>query len=211
MNRRLRAQISRWGVSFVLANVLATLALLTFGGVTQAANPACNPATPQDASSGSTICDMSINAQVNPGVLTLANDAAATVPGTPFTLTGAAITANFSFTSVVKDHRGSTAGWALSAQSAGIKNGTTTLPLSLTSEDVTSSCTNGSRPATTFTALSPVPSASSSIFLTAGNASGTVVVDGDYTNKTNGQFTITAGSPAGAYAGSITITLANVF
>ncbi len=195
----------------MLASVLAALALLPFSGTTRAANPACNPGTPQDASAGSALCDMTINAQVNPGVLTLANDAAATVSGTPFTLTGASITANFIFTSVVKDHRGSTAGWALSAQSAGIKNGATTLPLSLTSEDVTSSCTNGTCTTPVFTALSPIPSASAGTFLIAGGPPTNPVIDGDYTNKTNGRFTIAPGTPAGAYSGTITITLTNIY
>ena len=208
MQRFLPTNFIRGGSNMIVASALI-LAALAFSS-SPAFAAACNPATPLDASGGSASCDMSITAQVNPGVLTLSNDAAATVVGTPFTLTGAAISTTFSFTSLVKDHRGSTAGWSLSATSAGIKNGTTTIPVNLTAKDAASTCTNGTCPATTFTAVTPLTT-TAQVFLTAGAATGGPVVDGDYSNKTDGTFTIPAGSPAGTYTGTITITLANVF
>ena len=207
MYRYLKIPQLRWCVSFTLAGALV-LSMLSMHS-TPAYAAACNPATPLDASAGSASCDMSISAVVSAGVLTLANDAAAVVTGTPFTLTGAAIIAPFTFTSLVKDHRGSTAGWVLSAASAGLSSGTTVLPVNLTAKDPASSCTNGTCASTTFTAVTLTTTAAR--FLTTGNAGHTVVVDGDYTNKTDGTFTIPAGSPAGTYSGIITITLSNTF
>ncbi len=197
----------RWWTSFLLVSTLA-ISLLAMQN-TYAFAAACNPATPLDASAGSATCDMSITASVSPGVLTLANDAAAAVTGTPFTLAGSAIIAPFTFTSLVKDHRGSTTGWALEANSAGIINGTTTLPLSLTAKDAASTCINGTCSAVTFSAITLTTTATR--FTQAGNAGHTIVVDGDYSNKTDGAFTIPTGSPAGTYAGTITITLLNTF
>jgi hypothetical protein len=197
----------RWCVNILFASALA-LSLFSMHS-TSAFAAACNPATPLDASASSASCDMAIAAQVSAGVLTLANDAAAVVTGTPFTLTGAPIVAPFVFTSVVKDHRGSTAGWVLSAASAGVVNGTTTIPVNFTAKDPASTCVNGTCASTTFTAITLTTTATR--FLTTGNASYTIVVDGDYTNKTDGTFTIPAGSPAGAYTGIITITLSNTF
>ncbi len=194
--------------SLFLACFLAVSILALSSSPTFAA--ACNPGTPLDATGGSASCDMSITAQVNPGVLTLANDAAANVPGTPFTLNGAAIPATFTFNSIVRDHRGSTAGWALLAASAGLKNGTTTIPLNLVAADPASTCINGTCPPTTFTAVAPLTTTATT-FLTAGNAAHTIIVDGDYTNRTDGTFTIPTGSPAGTYTGVITITLSNVY
>ncbi|MBA2677755.1 MAG: hypothetical protein H0U76_05095 [Ktedonobacteraceae bacterium] len=192
-----------WVASFL---ALATLTL----SVTPAFAAACNPATPLDASGDSASCDMSISALVNPGVLTLTNDAAAIVSGGPFTLAGAAIGVSFSFISLVKDHRGSTADWSLSAASAGLINESTTIPLNLTAKDAASTCTNGTCPATTFTALTSLTT-TPQVLLTVGVATGGPVLDGDYSNKTNGTFIIPAGSPSGTYSGTITITLANVF
>jgi hypothetical protein len=200
--------IARWSTSLALTCFLALSTLVLSSSPTFAA--ACNPGTPLDASGGSASCDMTIAAQVNPGVLTLANDAAANVPGTPFTLNGTPILATFTFNSVVRDHRGSTAGWALLAASAGLKNGTTTLPLNLTAADPASTCINGTCPATTFTPVVPLTTTAAT-FLTAGNAAHTIIVDGDYTNRTDGTFTIPTGSPAGSYTGIITITLSNVY
>ncbi|GCE15223.1 hypothetical protein [Tengunoibacter tsumagoiensis] len=201
-------QMMRLGVILLFMSSVTCSLLFGFNATALAA--ACNPATPLDASAGSASCDMTINAQVNPGVLTLTNDAAAAVPGSPFTLTGANLPGTFTFTSVVKDHRGLALGWTLSAASSGLKNGTTTLPLNLTGLDVSSSCTNGTCTSTTFTAVTPLTTTSTK-FLTAGNSAHTIVVDGDYTNKIDGTFTIVAGSPSGLYSGIITITLANTF
>ena len=207
MYRYLKISKIRWCVSCLLASALA-LSMLSMHS-TSAFAAVCNPATPLDASAGSASCDMTIAAQVNAGVLTLANDAAVVVTGTPFTLTGAPLVAPFVFTSVVKDHRGSTAGWVLSAASAGLVSGTTTIPVNLTAKDPTSTCANGTCASTTFTAVTLTTTAAR--FLTTSNAGHTVVVDGDYTNKTDGTFTIPAGSPAGTYTGIITITLSNTF
>ena len=208
MSSYLRIALSRWLSSVALASMLAvSMFSLTSSPLFAAA---CDPATPLDASTTAASCDMSVTARVNPGVLTLANDAAVTVPGSPFTLSGADISATISFTSIVKDHRGSTSGWALSASSAGLVNGSLTIPINLTSEADTSSCTNGTCPSTTFIALSPIPTTPAT-FLHAGNTGHTVVVDGDYTNHTNGTFSIPAGSPSGSYTGTVTITLSNAF
>jgi hypothetical protein len=154
---------------------------------------------------------MSISAQINPGSFTLANDAAASVPGSPFTLTGAAINASFSFTNYVRDHRGSSNGWSVFASTAGLTgpSGTTISPSFISLDTTASSCTNGTCPTVSFTpiTLSGTPQK----FLGAGNAAHTLVVDGDYTNKVNGQFVIPAGTGAGTYSGTITITLTNTF
>jgi hypothetical protein len=79
--------------------------------------------------------------------------------------------------------------------------------MSLTANDPASTCTNGTCPATTFTpiSLTTVPST----FLQAGSTSGTVVVDGDYSNIIDGYITVPAGTPAGMYLGTIRITLVN--
>jgi hypothetical protein len=207
MKRYLKISKIRWSVSLLLASALA-LSMLSMHSTTAFA-AACNPATPLDASAGSASCDMTIAAQVNAGILTLANDAAVVVTGTPFTLTGAPIVAPFVFTSLVKDHRGSTAGWVLSASSAGVANGSTVLPINFTAKDPASTCTNGTCASTTFTAITLTTTPAR--FLTTSNAGHTVVVDGDYNNKTDGTFTIPAGSPAGSYTGIITITLSNTF
>ena len=171
----------------------------------------CSITTPLDASAGSASCDMGIAATVNPGVLTLANDANATVPASPFTLTGSALTVNFNFASIVRDHRGSTAGWALEAASTGLHNGTTTIPLTLTADTFGgggSSCTNGTCTPTSFTSIGLTTTPAR--FLQAGNGT-SIIVDGDYTNETYGYCTIPAGSPAGSYTGTITITLLSTF
>jgi hypothetical protein len=202
-----KVSLSKWCTSLLLTSILA-LSVLTIQ-ITPAFAAACNPGTPLDASAGSAACDMSITAQVNPGVLTLANDASAVVAGTPFTLAGSPILATFTFTSIVKDHRGLALGWVLSAASAGITNGTTTLPLSLTAKDAASTCVNGTCPPTTFIPITLTTTTAR--FLTTGNAAHTLVVDGDYTNKTDGAFTIPTGSPSGTYSGIITITLLNTF
>jgi hypothetical protein len=207
MYRPLKTCIIRCSISFILSCILV---MSTFSlPMPLALAAACIPATPLDASAGSANCDMSITAQVNPGVLTLANDATAVVTGTPFTLTGIPIVPNFAFTSIVKDHRGSTAGWALEAASAGITHATTTLALSLTAKDGPgTSCTNGTCTSATFTPITL--STTATRFLQAGNGT-TTVVDGEYTNKTDGQFTIPPGAPSGSYTGTITITLLNTF
>ncbi len=197
----------RW-ICFLLLISALTIALSTMQ-ITPVFSAACNPATPLDASGGSASCTMAITAQVNPGVLTLANDAAAVVAGTPFTLAGTAILATFTFTSVVDDHRGLSLGWVLSAASAGIINGSTTLPLSFTALDAASSCSNGTCATATFIPITLTTTTAR--FLTTSNAGHTIVVDGNYTNKIDGAFTIPTGSPSGTYAGSITITLLNTF
>ena len=199
--------LSKWWTNFLLTSALI-ISVLTIQ-ITPAFAAACNPGTPLDASAGSASCDMSITAQVNPGVLTLANDAAAVVNGTPFTLAGSPILATFTFTSIVRDHRGLSLGWVLSAASAGITNGSTTLPLSLTAKDAASSCINGTCPPTTFIPITLTTTTAR--FLTAGNAAHTLIVDGDYSNVTDGAFVIPTGSPSGTYSGIITITLLNAF
>jgi hypothetical protein len=144
---------------------------------------------------------------VNPGVLTLVNDTSATMTGPPLTLSDSLATVAFHFTSSVSDHRGSGAGWELQASSSGLSNGSTNVAISLTANDPTSTCTNGTCSATTFTpiSLTTVPST----FLQAGSTSGTVVVDGDYSNIIDGYITVPAGTPAGIYLGTIRITLVN--
>ncbi len=206
MNRYLRGCISRWMAGSVIAGMLAMSAL--FLSSTPLFAAACNPGgAALDATSAAQSCDMSITAQVNPGLLTLSNDASATVAGSPFTLSGANIAGTFTFTSVVKDHRGSTSGWALAAASAGLVNGSVTIPINLTAADAASSCTNGTCPATTFVAVSPLTTTAATFLHTAHGT----LIDGDYTNKTDGTFTIPAGSPSGSYAGTITVTLSNSF
>ncbi len=202
-----KTPLLRWCASLLLVSGLA-VSLLAIQS-THAFAAACNPAAPLDASAGSAACDMAISATVNSGGLTLANDATALVAGTPFTLLGSPIVANFTFTSLVKDHRGLALGWVLSAASPGIINGTTTLPLNLTARDAASTCINGTCSSTTFTPVTLT--ATSARFLTTGNAGHTLAIDGDYSNKTDGAFTIPSGSPSGTYTGIISVTLLNTF
>jgi hypothetical protein len=199
----------RWWASLLLASTLAVSLLAIQSTYAFAANAPCTPSSPLNTSAGSAACDMAISAIVNSGVLTLTNDATAVVAGTPFTLLGSPIFATFTFTSVAKDHRGLALGWVLSAASAGIVNGTTTLPLSLTAKDAASSCINGTCLPTTFTPITLTTTPAR--FLTAGDASHTLAIDGDYSNKTDGAFTIPPGSPSGTYSGIISITLLNTF
>ncbi|HEY1354058.1 MAG TPA: hypothetical protein VGF67_30985 [Ktedonobacteraceae bacterium] len=208
MKSLLNAYIVRWQTMALLAGLLAicaqTLCVLPARAV------GCNPGLALDASGGSASCDMGVLAQINAGVLTLANDTDATVPGSPFTLSGTPVLATFSFSNFVRDHRGSADGWAEQAASSGLVGPLATLPLNLTSLDPSSSCTSGTCPPPTFTPvtpLTPVPAR----FLAAGNVLHTIVVDGDYTSKINGNFTIPAGAASGVYSGVVTITLLNSF
>jgi hypothetical protein len=198
---------SRWCTGLLVVSALALS--LFFRQDTSAFAAACNPGISLDASDGSAACDMAITVQVNPGVLTLTNDAAAVVNGTPFTLAGTPLVAPFTFTSLVRDHRGVGLGWVLSAASAGISNAGTTLPLSLTARDAGSTCSGGPCPTPAFipVTLTTTPTR----FMTAGNATHTTIIDGDYSNKIDGAFTIPTGSPSGTYSGIITITLLNSF
>jgi hypothetical protein len=72
--------------------------------------PITVPDTPAGASND---CTMTITETLASGGLTLANDATATVTPTDITLNGTNHTPTFSFTSIVADYRGSTAGWRL--------------------------------------------------------------------------------------------------
>lgn len=208
MKRYLRSRISRWWATSLFASVFALSSLVWSSSPTFAA--ACNPSLALDASGGPVSCDMLIGAQINGGLLELENDSAARVAGSPFTLAGASITAVFSFTSVVDDHRGNTNGWRLLASSAGISNGTTILPLSLMSLDTSSACVVGTCSPPNFTPITPLTTTPTS-FLSTGNATHTIIVDGDYSNKINGQFMIPPGAPSGSYTGIITIALSNTY
>ena|SRR5450631_934209 len=213
MNRSFYQKRTKHWIRFILVSALVLSALVLHSTPTFAT--LCTGST-LDASGGSATCDMTVNATVSPGVLTLANDAAAVVTGTPFTLTGAAQTPSITFTSVVKDHRGLKTGWALEANSVGLTlSGATTLVLKLTGEAATSSCTNGTCPALTLPAntagvfTTPITlTATPAKFVQAGTS---VVDDGDYTNNTVGSITIPQGASSGAYSGTITITLLNAF
>ncbi len=175
---------------------------------THAFAAACARNTPLSAGAGSATCGMSITiVVVNRGKLISTNTAVA--PGIPITSPGSSIVSPFTFTTVTKDHRGLALGWVLSAASAGIVNGMTTLPLSLTGKDIASSCTNGTCPPTTFTPI--ILTTTTARFLTVGDTSHTLATDGDYSNKTDGTFTVPADSPLGIYTGIISITLLNTF
>lgn len=208
MNSHPNMPIVKWRTTFLLAGLLAlfvqTLCFLPARAVT------CNPGLALDASGGSASCDMNMLAQVNAGVLTLANDTDATVPGSPFTLSGTPVLATFSFSNFVRDHRGSTDGWAVEAASNGLVGPLATLPLNLVSLDPSSSCVSGTCPPATFTPVTPLTTVPAR-FLAAGNALHNVVVDGDYTSKVNGSFTIPAGAASGVYTGVVTLTLLNSF
>ena len=176
--------------------------------------PSACSLTPIDASASTAAapvsCSMSIAATLNSGGLTLANDSAATVTGSPPVLGGAPIIVPFSFTTIVRDHRGSTNGWLLEASSAGITNNTTTYPLTFTSAGSGSSCMNGTCSPTTFTAIDPLTT-TPQIFEQVGSTNHTTVIEGDYTLVTNGNCTFPADAPVGTYTGVITISLLNSF
>lgn len=208
MKRYPNMHIVRWRIITLLAGLLVICAQVLC--VLPARAATCSPGIAFDASGGSASCDMGGLAQINAGALTLANDTDATVPGSPFTLTGTPVLANFSVSNIARDHRGSTNGWAEEASSNGLVGPLSTLPLNLTSLDPSSSCTSGTCPPVTFTPVTPL-TATPARFLAAGNAGHTIVVDGDYTNKVNGTFTIPAGSASGVYTAVVTITLLNSF
>jgi hypothetical protein len=208
MKSLLNTHTAKWRTIALLAGLLA-ICVQTFC-VLPARAVSCNPGLALDASGGSVSCDMGVLAQINAGVLTLANDTDAVVPGSPFTLSGTPVLATFSFSNFVRDHRGSVDGWAEQAASSGLVGPLATLPINLTSLDPSSSCVSGTCPPVIFTPvtpLTPVPAR----FLAAGNVLHTIVVDGDYTNKVNGNFTIPAGAASGVYTGVVTITLLNSF
>ncbi len=177
----------RWCASLLLVSALA-ISLLAIQN-THAFAAACDPAAPLDAAAstaGAPVnCDMSITAAVTSGGLTLANDAAATVSnlGT-FALAGADIHPTFTFTSLVKDHRGSTSGWNLEANSAGLTIGGlgagTNLGLTLTGKDAASAChqsgTTGAlcTTASAFAAAAVPLTTTAASFMTAGD--GTAVI-----------------------------------
>jgi hypothetical protein len=204
MYRPSKTYIARWWTSLLLVCILVMSPW--YSSTTFAA--ACVLGTSLNASAGSAGCDMLVTAQINPGALTLSDDAFATVSGSPYTIKKTAIIATFNFTSIVDDHRGSTAGWALKAASTGIAHASIVLPLSLTAKGFGTNCQNGTCTPTTFTPITL--SGTATKFLQAGNGT-TVVVDGDYTNKTDGQFTIPTGVPVGSYTGTITISLVSSF
>jgi hypothetical protein len=212
MPRNLKTHIVRLWTSSMLACLLAMSALALHSSPTFA-QPPCDPNAPLNASGGvGASCDMSIAADLGTGSLTLANDAAVAVTGSPFTLTGAPITAPFSFTSVVKDHLRTTAGWQLQANllAGGLTDGTTHInQVDLTNTSV--SCVNGNgscvfNPPTPFTLQAGL---GAQTFESAGN--GSTVVEGDYTNDTTGTFTFPASANPGHYTGTVTITLLNSF
>jgi hypothetical protein len=152
---------------------------------------------------------VAVGAQINSGVFTLAADSSATVPGSPFTLSGTDITADFHFSGTVRDHRGNTNGARLMAASAGISNGSVTFPLNITSV-ASMNCSNGTCPPPSFTPITPLTTTPQAFF-TGGNTAHTLIVDGDYSATINGQFTIPVGSPSGVYTGVMTATLLNTF
>jgi hypothetical protein len=201
----LRTRISRSWTRYLLIGFVVISSVMVSGSPAFAA--ACNPGSPIDASGGSASCDMNVSVEIGTGNLTLANDTSAAVPGSPFTPSGVSTSATFNFNSLVKDHRGSTAGWSLQAASVGIPyDAGSHMLLSLTS--ATFSCGVGQVcPAPTFTPITL--SSTSTTFLAAGN--GTTVIDGDYTNTINGTFTIPPGIAIGSYTGTVTMTLLNVF
>ncbi|HTK10250.1 MAG TPA: hypothetical protein VL485_23980 [Ktedonobacteraceae bacterium] len=207
MKRLLSARIARWWVVSLVAGVLV-LSSFTFSS-THALAAACNIGIALDASGGSASCDMSIQAQVTSGVYTFSADSSATVPDSPFTLSGTPILANFHFSGIIRDHRGNTNGGRGLASSSGITNGSTTLPLSITSVGALS-CTNGTCAPPTFIPVIPLTTTPQT-FVTGGNAAHTIIVDGDYTGTFDGQFTIPPGSPSGVYSGIIMLTLTNIY
>jgi hypothetical protein len=208
MNSHLNMPIVKWRTISLLAGVLALCAqMLCF---LPARATSCNPGIALDASGGSASCDMGVLAQINAGVLTLANDTDATVPGSPFTLSGAPVLATFTFSNFVRDHRGSTDGWSIEASSSGLVGPLATLALNLTSLDPSSSCIGGTCPPAIFTPITPLTTTPAK-FLAAGNALHTIVVDGDYTSKINGTFTIPSGAASGVYTAVVSITLLNSF
>ncbi|HTK10249.1 MAG TPA: hypothetical protein VL485_23975 [Ktedonobacteraceae bacterium] len=207
MMRDLKTQMIKWWAVFMVAGAVAVSSLVVSSGPVFAA--ACNIGIALDASGGSASCDMSIQAQVSSGVFTFSADSSATVPASPFTLSGSPILADFHFHSIVRDHRGNTNGGRMLASSGGIVNGSTTLPLNITSlSDLT--CSNGTCPPATFVPLTPVTTTPQA-FVLAGDATHTVIFDGDYSAQVNGNFTIPQGSPSGVYSGIITLTLVNVY
>jgi hypothetical protein len=209
MQRNLKTHIERVLTSFVFACLLAVPGL-ALPGLPAFAQPPCDPNAPIDASNGAgASCDMSMTTDLNNGSLTLANDSSVTVTGNPFTRTGAPITAPFSFTSIVKDHRGTTAGWRLQANlsAGGLTDGTTHIDLNLTNTDV--SCINGSCAHNAPTPITLLGGLGPQTFMSAGD--GTTTIEGDYTNNSSGTFTFPASATAGHYTGTITITLLNTF
>lgn len=202
-----RMRISRLWATCLLVGIVAISSFVASSSQVFAAT--CNPSLPLDASGGSASCDMTIAAQVNSGVFTLAADSSATVTGSPFTLSGTDIVAAFRFSGTVRDHRGNTNGARLMAASAGISNGTVIFPLNITSV-ASLSCTNGTCPPVSFTLITPLTTTPQAFF-SGGNTAHTLIVDGDYTATINGQFTIPTGSPSGVYTGIMTATLMNTF
>jgi hypothetical protein len=217
MSHYLKIALSRWSASLALASLLA-VSVFGFTSIPAFAGT-CDLTTPLDATTSLIAapvnCTMTVGFSLGAGALTLRNSPTAAVTGGPFTPSGADLSGAFSFTSLVSDHRGSAAGWMLSASSPGLSNGTTTIPLALTAEDTAagkSSCT-GACVATIMTPIimGPGPGGSTGVqtFLTSGN--GTTIIDGDYTNVTDGTFLIPAGSSSGDYSATVTIALTNAF
>ena len=176
--------------------------------------PITVPDTPPGASND---CTMTITETVASGGLTLANDATATVTPTNIVLNGANHTATFSFTSIVADYRGSTAGWRLETALTGetlTPPGGTAAPVtpgSVSLDTGTPACASGTCTVTpAFTAV-PALSATPAPFWIAGGAGNTTVVDGAYTLTTNGTINLAAGSPSGTYTFTLTNTLVNTY
>lgn len=211
MRRTLKMCLLKLGASFLLVGMMAA----TFAGQPELAfaQPPCpNPPIPIDASTGvGASCNMSIDAQLNPGSITLTTDPTITVTGNPFTLTGEPITAPISFTSLVSDHRGTTDGWQLQASlsAGGITDGTTHIDLNLTNVSV--SCVNGSCVSNAPNVpLTLIGGLGGQTYLSAGDH-GTTTVTGDYTIHTSGNFVFPATASPGHYHGTFTTTLLNTF
>ena len=202
----------------VFGLALSVFALHTTEAFAQAPCSLTTPITVPDTPAGaSNDCTMAIAETVNSGGLTLANDATATVTPTNITLNGRSNSATFSFTSIVADYRGSTAGWRLETAVTGETltppggTATSVTPGAISLDSGTSVCTSGT--CTVTPVFTPVTTlgGTATTFWTAGGTGNTTVVNGTYTLTTNGTINLPADAASGTYQYTLTNTLVNTF
>jgi hypothetical protein len=205
----LKKSLLKLGVTLMLSGVMIVGTLALRSPAVFAA--ACAPGTEETITSPaiSASCDTSISANLGQGLLEFHSDTAATVGSVT---AGAASTTDYHFASLVTDLRNVGTGWSLQAASAGLANGSTSVPLVIGTTGDAASCTPSDGQATCVTpafATAFQLSTTATTFVSATSITGTPIISGTFPITTHGTFSFTGGEPSGAYSGTITLTLQN--
>lgn len=210
MSCTLKNGILKLGVMLMLSSLMVAGTFALHSPATFAAGP-CASTTEEVITPPATsaTCDMGISTTLGEGVLEFHNDASATVGAVT---AGVASTNDYSFATQVTDLRNTGAGWSLQAASAGLINGTTTIPLLIGTTGSTASCTPSDGLGTCVTpafATAFSLTSTATTFVSATSTTAVPVLSGTFPITTHGTFHLTGSEPSGAYAGTITLTLNN--